>query len=140
MQAWSITVVSAAAVLVSCSSLDTRAGSSGFTLDCRDDRVDIVMDGRPFMAFHFHSKWDKPFLFPIRTISGTVISRGWPVEPEMAMSATMHGTAACGMVMATSTVKTSGAKSRIGLRRAWSSMGNQKRPVVSPAHSTSISG
>lgn len=40
------------------------------------------MDGRPFTAFHFHSKWDKPFLFPIRTVSGNVISRGWPVEPR----------------------------------------------------------
>src|SRR4051794_30438206 len=82
MQARSMAVVSAAAVLVSCSSRETRAGSSGFTLDCRDDRVDILMDGQPFMAFHFHSKWDKPFLFPIRTVSGTVLSRGWPVEPR----------------------------------------------------------
>jgi hypothetical protein len=65
-----------------CSSLSSRAGSSGFTLERRDDRVEIALDGRSLTAFHFHSRWDKPFLFPIRTASGNVISRGWPVEPR----------------------------------------------------------
>lgn len=27
-------------------------------------------------------QWDKPFLYPIRTVSGKVLSRGWPLEPR----------------------------------------------------------
>lgn len=45
-------------------------------------RVEIKLDGKPLSAFHYDSKWDKPFLYPLRTSSGVVISRGWPVEPR----------------------------------------------------------
>lgn len=58
------------------------ASGSNFVLEQRADRVDVALDGRPWTAFHFNAKWDKPFLYPIRTASGTVISRGWPVEPR----------------------------------------------------------
>jgi len=75
-------VLCAAVGILTYSSLSTRAGSSGFDLERRDDRVNILLDGRPLTAFHFHSKWDKPFLHPIRTASGAEISRGWPVEPR----------------------------------------------------------
>jgi len=27
-------------------------------------------------------RWDKPFLYPIRTLAGKTISRGWPLEPR----------------------------------------------------------
>jgi hypothetical protein len=68
--------------MMSCSRPSIMASSSSFHLEQRDDRVEIKLDGRPFTAFHFHSRWDKPFIFPIRTVSGAVISRGWPVEPR----------------------------------------------------------
>jgi hypothetical protein len=45
-------------------------------------RVEISLDGRPLTVFRYEQKWDKPFLYPIRTASGIVISRGWPVEPR----------------------------------------------------------
>lgn len=32
------------------------------------------------MRFHWGSQWDKPFLHPIRTVSGKVLSRGYPVD------------------------------------------------------------
>lgn len=60
----------------------TQAASKGIALELSDDRVEALLDGRPLMAFQFDSKWDKPFLYPIRTVSGLVISRGWPVEPR----------------------------------------------------------
>jgi len=44
--------------------------------------VEVRLDGKPLTAFHYDPKWDKPFLYPIRTVSGVVISRGWPVEPR----------------------------------------------------------
>jgi hypothetical protein len=55
---------------------------NGISLDRFDDRVKIALDGQPFTNFYFQPKWDKPFLYPIRTVSGTVISRGFPVQPR----------------------------------------------------------
>jgi hypothetical protein len=45
------------------------------------DHARIHLNGRPFTTFHFHTKWDKPFLHPIRTAGGTLLSRGYPVDP-----------------------------------------------------------
>jgi hypothetical protein len=57
-------------------------GPGGITTESHSDRVSVLLDGKPLTALHFSSKWDKPFLYPIRTVSGLVISRGWPVEPR----------------------------------------------------------
>ena len=38
--------------------------------------------GKVAASLYCSEKWDKPFLFPIRTVSGKVISRGWPLEPR----------------------------------------------------------
>lgn len=46
-----------------------------------DDRAEVQTNGRPFTAFHYHAKWDKPFLHPLRTPAGVVVSRGYPVDP-----------------------------------------------------------
>lgn len=43
-------------------------------------RIDVLVDGRPFTAFHFGPEWPKPFVHPLRTARGTVISRGFPLE------------------------------------------------------------
>jgi hypothetical protein len=55
---------------------------AGITFEHIPDRVDVKLDGKPLTAFHYGAKWDKPFLYPVRTVSGRVISRGWPVEPR----------------------------------------------------------
>lgn len=72
----------AATTFLSCTRPTTLASGLSFALEQRSDRVDVALDGRPLTAFHFNAKWDKPFLYPIRTTSGKVISRGWPVEPR----------------------------------------------------------
>ena len=58
------------------------AQTKGISFNKFDDRVEVLLDGRPVTTFQFHSKWDKPFLYPIRTLSGTILSRGYPVEPR----------------------------------------------------------
>ncbi len=47
-----------------------------------EERVDVALGGNPFTSFHYEEKWDKPFLYPLRTASGTVVSRGYPIEPR----------------------------------------------------------
>jgi hypothetical protein len=43
-----------------------------------DLKVDI--DGQPFTIFHFGADANKPFLAPLRSASGKIITRGFPME------------------------------------------------------------
>lgn len=58
------------------------AQSHRVSLQRFDDRVEVALNGQALTTFHFHSRWDKPFLYPLRTTSGVVVSRGYPVEPR----------------------------------------------------------
>ena len=45
-------------------------------------RVDITIDGKPFTSYVFERAQKKPFLYPLRTAAGTVVTRGYPLEPR----------------------------------------------------------
>lgn len=45
-------------------------------------RVDVTIDGKPFTSYVFERSQKKPFLYPLRTASGTVVTRGYPIEPR----------------------------------------------------------
>ncbi|MDX2181004.1 MAG: PmoA family protein [Bryobacteraceae bacterium] len=47
-----------------------------------DGEVSVTSNGRVVTRFVHHAKWDKPFLYPLTTPSGRVLSRGFPVEPR----------------------------------------------------------
>lgn len=51
-----------------------------------DDQADVRANGQPHTTFHYHAKWDKPFLHPLRTPAGVILSRGYPVSPMPADS------------------------------------------------------
>lgn len=59
-----------------------EGASSAALLEENAARVHIRLDGEPFTTLRFEDEWDKPFLYPLRTVSGIVISRGYPVEPR----------------------------------------------------------
>jgi len=40
----------------------------------------ITIDGKPFAAFHAGEEANKPFLAPVRSASGKVVTRGFPME------------------------------------------------------------
>jgi hypothetical protein len=51
----------------------------------RDDdkrRVDIFMDGKLFSSYQYPGNIEKPFLYPVIAPNGSVITRGFPVEPR----------------------------------------------------------
>ncbi|MFN0105323.1 MAG: PmoA family protein [Bryobacteraceae bacterium] len=52
------------------------------TFHARTDSVEVSIDGKPFTTFHYAAKWDKPFLHPIRTAGGMIVTRRWPVEQK----------------------------------------------------------
>jgi len=43
-------------------------------------RVDIYVDGKPFTSYIWPTTLKKPVLYPLRTASGTVVTRGYPLE------------------------------------------------------------
>jgi len=45
-----------------------------------DDHVSISIGGKPFSDFYIGSEYQKPFLAPLRTASGLVVTRKWPME------------------------------------------------------------
>ena len=52
------------------------------TPDEANRRVDISIDGKPFTSYMWPSTLDKPVLFPLRTANGTIVTRGFPLEPR----------------------------------------------------------
>jgi hypothetical protein len=45
-------------------------------------RVDVLVGGRPFTAYVWPTSLKKPVLYPLRTATGTVVTRGYPLEPR----------------------------------------------------------
>lgn len=44
------------------------------------DSVDVSVDGKPFTTFHYGAESGKPYLAPLRSASGKVVTRHYPME------------------------------------------------------------
>ena len=42
--------------------------------------IAVMIDGKPFTTFHYGSNANKPYLSPLRSASGKIITRGFPME------------------------------------------------------------
>jgi hypothetical protein len=45
-------------------------------------RVDITVDGKPFTSYIYPDTLKKPVLYPLRTSAGTLVTRGFPLDPR----------------------------------------------------------
>ncbi len=45
-------------------------------------RVDIIIDGQPFTSYIWPTTLAKPVLYPLRTATGVVVTRGYPLDPR----------------------------------------------------------
>jgi hypothetical protein len=45
-----------------------------------DDHVSIAIDGQPFSDFYVGPNYRKPFLAPLRTATGLIVTRRWPMQ------------------------------------------------------------
>jgi hypothetical protein len=45
-------------------------------------RVDVTIDGKPFTSYIWPSTLKKPILYPLRTAKGTLVTRGFPLDPR----------------------------------------------------------
>lgn len=54
------------------------------TNDLADKKVTVNVDGKPFTAYIYPGTetLKKAVLYPVRTAEGTIITRGWPIDPR----------------------------------------------------------
>jgi hypothetical protein len=45
-------------------------------------RVDVLVGGKPFTSYIWPTSLKKPVLYPLRSANGTVVTRGFPLEPR----------------------------------------------------------
>lgn len=45
-------------------------------------RVDVFVNGQPFTSYVWPEKLKVPVLYPLRTAQGTIVTRGFPLEPR----------------------------------------------------------
>src|SRR5437867_12185150 len=45
-------------------------------------RVDVAIGGKPFTSYIWPEQVKKPVLDPIRSASGLLVTRGWPLAPR----------------------------------------------------------
>jgi hypothetical protein len=69
----------AALALVYCAQL--TAGS--VKLVRSGDKIEVLVDGRPFTTYYFSPATAKPYLMPLRSASGAVVTRGFPVVNDV---------------------------------------------------------
>ena len=62
----------------------TLTAANGVDVKVNDagQRVDITIDGKPFTSYIWPSTLKKPVLYPLRTAKGTLITRGFPLDPR----------------------------------------------------------
>ncbi len=60
------------------------AGAQAVTITPNESarRVDVAIGGRPFTSYVWPERVKKPVLDPIRAASGTIVTRGWPLNPR----------------------------------------------------------
>ena len=58
------------------------AGGVQVTVNEAAKRVDITIDGKPFTSYIWPDTIKKPVLYPIRDAKGTLVTRGWPLDPR----------------------------------------------------------
>jgi Family of unknown function (DUF6807) len=51
-----------------------------------EDQIEVTIGGRPFTTYYFHKDVAKPFLMPLQTPSGVIVSRPFPVFNDMSMA------------------------------------------------------
>jgi hypothetical protein len=67
------------ALVISSSLPAILASEDPVELKRQGDQIDILIGGRPFTTYYFDPAVAKPYLFPLRTPQGTVLTRSFPM-------------------------------------------------------------
>ncbi|HEX2452709.1 MAG TPA: PmoA family protein [Vicinamibacterales bacterium] len=69
-------------VAVAAAGLAARASRIQITPNEAGRRVDITIDGKPFTSYIWPTTLKKPVLYPLRSAKGTIVTRGFPLDPR----------------------------------------------------------
>jgi hypothetical protein len=76
--------VGAALLAVACAQAVVSGSTSADRVDVirrdAERRVDVLVGGKPFTSYIFPTTIKKPTLYPLRTASGTLVTRGFPLD------------------------------------------------------------
>lgn len=72
------------AILLVCCSVLSVYGQKGFSLVEKKDKkkVEILYNGKLVTAYCYFDSTEKPVLFPVKTLSGITVTRGFPIAPR----------------------------------------------------------
>jgi len=52
-------------------------------LERNGQQVEVLIGGQPFTTFYFHPEVTKPFLSPLRSAQGTIVTRAFPIQTDI---------------------------------------------------------
>jgi hypothetical protein len=65
------------------SDLESSLKKGVVLVDYREkQKVDVYLDGDLFTSYIYPSDLEKPVLFPVRSATGTIVTRGYPLDPR----------------------------------------------------------
>ena len=68
------------AVMVCCFSC---AAQQNVEVQRKDKQIEVTVGGKPFTTYYFDPAVAKPYLMPLRSAQGTIVTRGYPVGNEV---------------------------------------------------------
>lgn len=68
--------------LINCSSAEKSQLNISIQENGQEKKIDVIVDGNLFTSYCYSTDFEKPFLFPIYSPNGSVITRGYPLEPR----------------------------------------------------------
>lgn len=74
----------ATAILILGCGANVLAQGSGFAFreDAGKKQIDVLYNGKVLTAYCYYDSVMKPVLYPVRTVSGVTITRGYPLDPR----------------------------------------------------------
>jgi len=76
-----LSAMAMAGMLYTCQPVSTQPEVKLVRMDSLN-RVDVLFDNEPFTSFIYPENMEKAVLFPVRSADGTIITRGFPLEPR----------------------------------------------------------
>ncbi len=65
--------------------LSASLSAASVELKRSQNQIDVTVDGKPFTTYYFSEETAKPYLMPLRTASGEIVTRGFPVVNDVSM-------------------------------------------------------
>ncbi|WEK21514.1 MAG: PmoA family protein [Candidatus Pedobacter colombiensis] len=60
--------------------LNAQTKKVSFLENAKQQKVDVLIDGKPFTSFLYPDNLEKPILYPLQTASSLTVTRGFPLE------------------------------------------------------------